>query len=151
MIRGVSFEIPQEPADTLWQILSCVNIEKYRWFSIENQEEVWDEHKKDDFFNKNFYEGKAFAKYIQSKHYIVFLKLQAYFISDEFSKVCTYDDFLYGDCQILLLVNDCEYVEIYCKDNSISKAIYDNALSHKYKNVEYITDLNDYRTKMNVL
>ena len=57
----------------------------------------------------------------------------------------TYDDFLNGDCQLVLLIYDCEFVEIYVKYKAIVRALYENALSNKYTEVEYITDSNDAR------
>lgn len=151
MVRGVEFEILQKTTDTLWKILNCINIEIYKWYIIDDQEEVWNEEQNEDFFDVQDFCGKDFAKKIQANHYIVFLKLQAYFTDGIFSDVQTYDEFLKGHCQILVLVNDCEYVEIYCKDENISKAIYNHAISQKHKNVKYISNDNDHRTTMNVL
>lgn len=151
MVRGVEFEILQKTADTLWEMLNCINIETYKWYIIDSQEEVWNEEQNEDFFTTQDLSGKDFAEKIHSNHYIVFLKLQAYLTDGVFSDVQTYDEFLKGDCKILVLVNDCEYVEIYCKDRTISEVIYNHAISKKYKNVKYITNDNDHRTIMNVL
>ena len=73
MKRGVSFEIPQQTADTLWQILSAIDIYKYFWVVIEDQTEVWDSRYENDFFRQRCYTGKNFAKCIQQDHHIVFL------------------------------------------------------------------------------
>lgn len=151
MIRGVSFEISQTTTDTLWKILSCINIENFCWFNIEDQNETWSDVKGSAFFDSNYYDGMIFKKHIQSKHYIVFLKLQAFLQGEKFSNVHTYEEFLFSNCKILLLVNDCRFVEIYCKDEFVSKSIYENALLNNFTNIEYITETNDTRTKMDVL
>ena len=90
MIRGVSFQIPQRKLDTLWQILQCVDIAQYDWYNIDCQNEVWSD------------------------------SLQAYFPGDQFCDLHTYQEFVGSDCQILLLIHDCEFVEIYVKELVIS-------------------------------
>ena len=151
MIRGVEFEIPQKTTDSLWKILNCIKIDAYHWKVVENQEEVWSENGDKEFFDIMEMNGKDFAKKIQLNHFIVFVKLQAYYSDGKFQDISTYNDFINGDCQLLLLVSDCEYVEIYCKDEEHSKVIYHHALLQNYKNVKYITDKNDSRITMNVL
>lgn len=151
MIRGVSFKIPQTLASTvLLQILCCIDAARYNWFVIENQTEVWADSSGKEFFKQSEYSGNAFLTLLQSSHYIVFLKLQACF-SDNNNDLHTYDEFLKDDCQIIILVNDSEFVELYCKDESISCAFYNNAVSERFSDVMYITEANDHRTKFNVL
>lgn len=79
------------------------------------------------------------------------MKLQTYFPKGKFYDIHTYQEFVKSDCQILLLVYDCEFVEIYAKEPVISQALYQNAVLHNYSDVVYITDANDERTKMDVL
>lgn len=151
MIRGISFEIPQITTDTLYKIFSTIDISKYCWYNIKNQTEVWDESLKKDFFCKEYYSSQDFLKCIQSNYYIVFLKLQAYSLSHNFKNICSYNDFIDSDCQLILLINDCEYVEIYSKDQNVLSAIFQAAINSNYNNIRYITDTNDGRTKMNIL
>ena len=150
MVRGVSFQIEQMTSDVLWQILKCIEIKNYDWYNVDNQNEVWSDSK-EVFFKNFFYDGTSFAVRIQQYHYIVSLKLQAYFTTGKFCDIHTYDEFEKSDCEILLLINDCEFVEIYIKDFNISQAVYNNAISNNYTDVIYITDSNDSRTKMDVL
>ena len=150
MIRGVSFEV-LPGSNVLYQILKCINIKEYCWYNIDSQNEVWDGPMKAIFFEKDYYEGKSFLQHIISDHVIVFLKLQAYFENSGFSEIHHYEDFKNSDCQLLLLMYDCVSVEIYAKDQSIIKAIYENALSNHYTKVQYITDSNDGRTGMDIL
>lgn len=152
MIRGVFFKISQTMNNViLWPILECIDVEKYNWYNIESQCEVWADSQGSDFFKLKYYDGKNFSKHIRSRHFIVFLKLQAYFETGEFGDIHTYEEFLACSCQILLLINDCEFVEIYAKDQKVIKTLFENALAHNYKEVEYITDINDGRTRMDVL
>lgn len=151
MIRGVSFHIPQMRGTVLWQMLSCINIEQYCWYNIESQNEVWTDTPGNVFFEAGYYDGKRFLQQIQLDSYIVFLKLQAYFEDSKFFDIHTYNDFQESDCQLLLLIYDCEFVDIYAKDQDIIKSIYENALINNYTEVEYITKNNHVRTKLDVL
>lgn len=152
MIRGVSFKISPALNDTiLWKILKCIDVQKYTWYNIGGQSEVWADSQGTDFFKRNYYDGKSFINQIQSKHYIVFLKLQAYFVSGTFFDILTYEEFVASDCQILFLINDCQFVEIYSKSKNNSETLYRNAVINHFTNIEYITDSNDERIKMNIL
>ena len=151
MTRGVSFDIPQITGNSLWQILNCLDVEKYCWYNIDSQNEVWESPHGELFFKKEFYDGEEFLKCIALDHYIIFLKLQAYFDNSNFFDIHTYEEFQKSDCQLLLLINDCEYVEIYAKDQAVIEAIYENALKNNFTKVKYTTESNDGRTKMDVL
>lgn len=151
MFNGVSFKIPQTTSNILWQILRCIDIEKYRWYNIESQNEVWDSPLGDIFFEKELYDGKSFLKLINLNHYIVFLKLQAYLENGCFYDIHSYAEFETSDCQLLLLIYDCQSVEIYAKDQEVIKDVYENALTNRFTEVQYITESNDSRTKMDVL
>jgi len=151
MIRGVSFQIPQETSNMLWQILKCVDTEKYHWYNIKSQNEVWDSSHTNGFFALDYYAGKHFSELICLNHYILFIKLQAYIEKNEFYDIHSYEEFIQSNCQILILVYDCEYVEIYTKDLDITNALYRNAFNQGFTEVEYITEINDNRTKIDIL
>lgn len=150
MVRGVSFKaIPS--SYMLYQILKCISIEKYYWYNIDSQSEVWDKSRGTTFFEKEIYDGKSFFKRINVDHFIIFLKLQAYFTNSSFVDIHNYEEFKRSDCQLILLIYDCQYVEIYAKNQTVSKEILENALTNHYTEIQYITDSNDGRTKMDVL
>lgn len=149
MYRGVSFKITPKMDNTdLPSILRSVKIDQYKWYNIVDQSEVWFDGEKENPFDKDYYSGIEFSEVIQKNHYIIFLKLQAYFQDGKFGNIHTYEDFLKSDCQILLIINDCEFVDIYCKDILLVNSIYKNAAICGFKDIEFITDYNDSRTKM---
>ena len=151
MIRGVYFEIQQTTYSDLWQILKCIEIEKYNWYNIDSQNEVRHPPFGELFFKTDYYDGKSFSQLIHSNHYIIFLKLQAYFPNGEQFDIHTYEEFQKSDCQLLLLIADSVFVYIYAKDQNLIKSIFDNASINKYTAVKYITESNDSRTKMDVV
>lgn len=116
MIRGVSFKISQKKDSTLWNILNCVNVRKYNWYSIQSQNEAWEyinDVQESPFLGKEMYDGKSFFDEIHKDHFIIFLKLQAYEGIPDSYDIHSYKEFQESPCKILLLIYDCEYVEIY--------------------------------------
>lgn len=150
-MRGVSFKILRTTQNMLWQILKCIDIKSYYWLLIPNQSEVWGSLSKDSLWNTTFCDGESFFHFVKSTHFIISLKLQAYSVATkELFDIHTYEEFLKSDCQLLLLIYDCEFVEIFAKDPSVISDIYKNAILCNYANISYITDQNDGRIKMDV-
>lgn len=102
-------------------------------------------------FDSVYYNGKKFLETIKTNHFIIFLKLQAYSYNTEFFSIHTYDDFINSKCQLVLLVYDCNFIEIYAKDQDIITSVYDNALENNYLEVNYITCDNDKRYSFDLL
>lgn len=50
-----------------------------------------------------------------------------------------------------MLIYDCEFVEIYSKNEDITQTIYSNAINKKFDDVTLITDLNDNRQRFDIL
>lgn len=151
MIRGLSFKISQGISNPLFNILAGVDAEKYSWFCVPNQEEVWDTDSNLPFFKKADYNGREFADLIKRDCNIIFLKLQAYISKSEYFNISSYDEFIKSDCQLLLLVYDCIFAEIYCRNTDITKAIYNSIINKRYSDVAFITDSNDNRYKFDIL
>ena len=64
--------------------------------------------------------------------------------------ISTYKAFQASECQLIFLVYDCEFVEIFSKNKIDIENLYNNAIKNRYKDVIYITDENDGRINMNV-
>ena len=153
MIRGISFRIKQEK-NILWKILKCINVKKYNWYNVEDQSEAWhftDDFKEEPFFKSSIYNGEDFASLIRRSHSIIFLKMEAYEENPKRFDIQSYEEFQKSSCKMLLLIYDCEFVEIYAKDQEIIDSIYENAYSNKFTDVRYICDANDLRKIMSVL
>lgn len=147
---GISFQIPQEVAPLLYEMLGDSLSLKYTWHCDLNQSEVLNESQENNFFDAETYAGAIFQHKIQENHYLVFLKLEAYPQHKEV-KIQSYKDFLDSDCQIVLLVYDCEYVEIYSKSSLEIKELYENAKKASFTNVQYILEEERDRFCMDIL
>ncbi len=152
MIRGVCFKVSQTfDSKVLYEILSCLKVENYSWYNISSQNEVWLDRNGNYAITNASYNGEEFLRAIDICCYVIFLKLQAYLDTHKHQEIHNYKEFLESDCQLLLLIHDCEFVEIYAKDYNTVDILFKNALKNNYKNVEFITEKNDTRNKMDVL
>lgn len=148
MLRGISFKFKNISNTVLLDILGCIDVENYCWYNIESQTQIWDKTKKNNLLASNYYDGATLRKEISLEHFAMFVKFQAYFKSSVFTDINTYDDFKNSDCQIMLLIHDCDFVEIYAKDKEVMDKFYNRALKLDCEEVEYTTDKNDGRTRM---
>ena len=74
------------------------------------------------------------------KHFIVFLKMQAYLEPENFKEIIALDDFNKSKCRLILLIYDCEYVEVYAKDKNIIQSVYSNAISNNFSDIKLLKD-----------
>ena len=150
-IRGISFRVPQGRTDLLREILDGINVQSLFWYNVESQNEVWSIPRYEELFKKEYYDGPSFYEQIKLPHFVVFLKLQAYFKEGPYVDIHTYDEFMESSCLLLVLIYDCEFVEIFSKDKYITQKLFDNACRKSFLETVLITDETDGRTKMDVL
>ena len=151
MIRGLSFEISQGISNPLFNILTGIDAEKYSWFCVPNQEEVYATNSNLPFFEKADYNGREFADLIKRDCNIIFLKLQAYISESEYFNISSYDEFIKSDCQLISFIVSIPITRpIRISFYYIPNAIYDNIIK-RYSDVAFITDTNDKRYKFDIL
>ena len=51
----------------------------------------------------------------------------------------------------MVLIWDCEFVEVYSKDEELTQRMYESAQKNDYKEITIITDENDKRVNMDIL
>lgn len=150
LIQGLSFDIPQGIGNNLWKILKGMRIDQYIWVVPNDQCDVWDASHH-DFFDKVLFTGNEFEKYIQNMHSILFLKLQAYVQSSEIFELITIDDFYKSDCILLLLIYDCEHVEVYSHCPTILSKIGRSVSENNFTSLKVISNIEDVRKQLNIL
>ncbi len=95
MIRGISFEVPNDRFPVIYMVLENTEIRKYYWYIVE--EDVID-----NFFKSNKYAGAEFEVVINDETcYAIFLNLQAYNSESDFIKIRSYTDFLESKCELI--------------------------------------------------
>ncbi|WP_432664410.1 DUF2691 family protein [Wukongibacter baidiensis] len=147
--RGVRFRIHNEL--NIIDALKPVNIEEYVWH-LENIEFVeMDDNKKYWNIEQPFIErGSSFKERLDnSEYYAIFGEIIAFPLKSKPCKVHSYEEFLSSDAELVLLIVDVTYIDIYCKDLRLVELLYQNAERNSYEKVEFI-DENDPRYKLSV-
>ncbi|NBI27935.1 DUF2691 family protein [Chengkuizengella marina] len=150
MIRGISFEITNEYGVFIADILKTIDITKFNWqissgeFYDQAGEELFSEEIK-------IIDGTVFKNQLENNsYYIVFANLKAYPKEKVISKIESYEEFINSECQLVLLITDSCYTTIYCKEKEELELLYQNVIDCGFKDVQYITDKNDSRTRLTV-
>lgn len=156
---GVEFELPSNEylnCNSIYKILSCIDIKRYLWLNIVDQCEIYDEiahnnTNKNTLFSKQLYSGEEMDSMLSMNPYIGFLKIQAYERDLDIFEYHEYKDFISSDCRLIVLICDCFYVDIYAKDEINIENLYSSALEFGASNVKIKTDEIDSRTRLDVL
>jgi len=148
-VRGISFEIPNEHGKWLSDILKPFNCKNYNWLVGAGEEYKWQDNDLKPLFphDVNILKGEDLLQFLDSEEpqYIIFADLKAYPIGTNVLKIDKYEDFIYSDCELILLIVDSSYTSIYCKDVETLNQIYTNAKMVNVDSLAYITDDNDFR------
>lgn len=132
---GIRFEIPNEWNNYLSLIFNDVNDKSFNWF-ISDEEIYLADYS--DLFKESIYKNNTFKEVISNnKYYLISGNILA-FKSSNFKDINTYEDFQNSDCEILVVVVDSYYVDVYVKNDKILEQIRNNAIDNKFKNIEYI-------------
>ncbi|WP_340009077.1 DUF2691 family protein [Paenibacillus sp. FSL K6-0276] len=154
MRRGITFKIPNEHGKILGDLLKPFNTETFHWY-IGGEESYFIQNDTlgEALFHKEIYgmDGRVLKELLESyEYYIIFANFKAFPKEKDVIDVQTYEEFLNSDCQLVLLVVDCEYATVYGKDQVKLEALYHNAIRNGYVDVQYITNENDFRTRLSV-
>ncbi|WP_327194801.1 DUF2691 family protein [Paenibacillus alvei] len=150
LIRGISFQIPNEYGRFLGDILKPFDIGEYNWrIGGEESYLIVDDKLGNDLFPGliNSLDGETLKSILEDNdYYLIFQDLKAFPKGTDTTDVKSYDEYMSSDCQLVLLVVDSAYITIYCKNERELENLYSNARNWGYTNLEYITDKNDMRT-----
>lgn len=153
MKRGISFEIPNKYGTLLGEVLKPIDTTVFSWRICDGESYiVVDDKLAEELFSedKKEMEGTELKILLEKNmYYIISADLQAY-PKGKFSHIETYEEFIESQCELILLVVDCCYVTIYCKNKETIELLYKNGAECGFENVEYITDENDTRTRLSV-
>jgi len=143
---GISFEVPNEYGKILGAITTNVDVEKYFWYNVEAFDQTFKQDitpPGDFLFKKETYNGHEFIDIINShEYYTVFSKLQAYLKEAHYREINTYDEYINSDCEILIIIVDCIFVDIFAKDVGVLKKVEEIAIQKQFKNIVHIETKN---------
>ncbi|PQZ52792.1 MULTISPECIES: DUF2691 family protein [Bacillus] len=153
MKRGIFVDIPNEYTNLLWKVLRPVDITVFDW-RVENEESYL--VVRDGIGSELFSEDKKIMNGLELKklikdniYYLIFADLKAYPKGEALGEIETYEEFKESKCEVVVLVADGDYIQIYAKDQEVIELMYENALNQGLY-VEYVTDENDGRTRLSV-
>jgi len=112
-----------------------------------SQAEVYDSVK-NPLFVKELYNSSDFERTIRNEDYLIFIKVQL--IDNDCSDIQTLEEFAKSDCKLILLVNDCQYAEIFVKQDDLAQEIY-ASISKEFVDVRLLEEYEIERITMNVL
>ena len=75
--------------------------------------------------------------------------LQIYAFNGKVNIIESYEDYLLSECQIMFFIIDCDFIDIYCKNEKDLKFFYHKAEKLNTKKLIYLTEKNDLRTEFN--
>ncbi|MDP4120586.1 MAG: DUF2691 family protein [Bacillota bacterium] len=140
MIRGLTFKVPNKHGSILYDILQDIEVQKYTWKIDEEEIYIKDE----SLFPNDIVDGIEFEKRIMyPSYYVIFVNLQAYAVYSDFNDINSYEDFTKSECEILILVTDSIFVDVYVKDIKIIERIKSNAIKNNFSEINYISEKND--------
>ncbi len=150
--RGLRFEVPNKYGTFISIVLKSIAVNDYDW--ILNHIEVHSSNKNDDdLWNENqpfILSGEVLKERIDlPNYYTVFGEFFAYPRGNQPKLVSSYEEFKESAAEIVLLIVDSVYYDIYCKDEELIEQLYSNAKDNNFSNIEYI-DENDTRTRLSV-
>ncbi|WP_312019237.1 DUF2691 family protein, partial [Bacillus cereus] len=71
-------------------------------------------------------------------YYLIFAELKA-FPGGMVTEINTYEEYLESSCELVLLIADCLYVTLYCKDPVMLEPLFQQAVQCGWRIVDYVT------------
>ncbi|PGV60602.1 hypothetical protein COD94_19685 [Bacillus cereus] len=153
MKRGIFVDIPNGYDNLLWKVLKPIQISSFDWWVGNEESYLVARGGLDDALfpeEPSVVEGLDLKKLVKDNiYYLIFADLKAYPKGEAAVDIETYEEFKESKCEVVILVVDSQYIQIYAKDQKAIKLMYENAMNQGFY-VEYVTDENDGRTRLSV-
>ena len=135
---GLEFEIENKFDNYLYKILKNISTNNYVWKIIDD--DAFCEKNMGFLFEKDEYNNDEFFELIKNiKSYIIFCTILLYKENVKSLKIETPKDFINSGCELILLITDNIFVEIYCKSEELEKQIrynlFEMNIDFKEKNI----------------
>ena len=137
-MKGIRFEIINERNNYIYKIFKGIKFDDFDWY-IYNDDVYYE--KGDLYFDSSKYKEKNFEKKIKNEiYYIVHINIQAYLKNKDIEKdrIVNCDEFLESNCEIMLSIIDCKFVEVYTRNGELLNIINKNAIENEFVDIKYI-------------
>jgi hypothetical protein len=138
----IDIEVTGSYNNYLQRIFEGVNLSGYEW-EIITDDTLFSEGglTKQGIFTNKLISGTEFYKCIAKEQYLmIFVDIKAYPIGKEHVEIKTLNDFLKSNCELVFVCVDSWYINIYCKNEEVLKAIFNNCKDDDFKKVEYLSE-----------
>lgn len=153
MKRGITVDIPNENDNLLWKVLKPIDISSFDWWVGSEESYLVARGGLDEALfpeEPSVVEGSDLKRLFKDNiYYVIFADLKAYPKGEEVVDIETYEEFKESKCEVVVLVADGDYIQVYAKNQEEIEMMYENAIDQGFY-VEYVTDENDGRTRLSV-
>lgn len=151
MIRGLELRLHRSELNAVYRLFSNIAISNTDIYACEEEIII---NNQGNYYFPNKVSGNQFLSIINRSNYnnlyTISINTQIYPANATKSDINTYEDFLNSDCEIIFLLYDVDYVEIYVKSEAHLLQFIKNADAIGCPSITIKTDLNDGRTRMSV-
>lgn len=138
-IIGLDIKVKAIHNNFIYKILKNIINKEYKWVIICDQIDV-DGKIEQGLFCKNVLLNNEFFNCIINKiYYMIFVDIKVYPINSKIDEINTISDFLKSNCELIFLCTDTSCLEIYSKDKSILKNIFNNCNDENFISIKYVT------------
>lgn len=148
MIRGIRFKIEQNYGWFLCDLFKSFNLDKYNFILKDTNIHGYDNNR---LINLNEYSGRDFKNLIcNSFEYKIYCAIIQISEEKDFKFVNNYIEFINSKLNLIILIYDYSYVDVYCKNKNEIELLINNIKKINIEDFEEITDDNDERVGMYV-
>lgn len=140
-MKGIEFLVENKACNILYQILQNNCTVNCIWTIEENDSFVRtdDVNYFPEIFPSNVCSNKLFFESLNQNCYICFINIQLYENEEDIVSIDSKDDFLNSKCQLILLITDNVFVDLFCKNERLLEEIEENlnrlGISYKERNI----------------
>lgn len=142
---GWSFRIPNKYGHVLLQIFDGIPIKKFTWRIDEDDIYTLLDNEVCCLFSSSTLDGIEFKEKISlPSYYTFFAKLQAFPNAKDVQELVTFGDYINSSCELVILITDGEFTEVYAKDQSYLDKIRENILKYRFGKEEPIYEISNW-------
>lgn len=146
-MRGIECMAPSGYDAKLKHLLNNIPLTDYDWY-ISETEIIRDDKNQIWPLKMN---GHELQNHLEESNLVIFINMQAYPKGANTSELNVYEDFLNSTCEIIILIYDVRFVEIYVKDKSLIMKFIENMEKCGCTQITIKTDKDDTRTRLSVI
>lgn len=121
---GIEVEYEFKYGNILQKMFENTDYQNYKWYIAQQEILI----KNDNLFLPELISEKELLSFMKSKeeYLIIEINIQIYKKESSMSFIRNYKDFVKSNCEMIVLISDCNYLEIYFKNNKLKEMVLNN-------------------------